>query len=217
MNDTEQPSRATCKTCGGTVPNHNPSSLDPNGVGHPGHKIPSGGFFTPMDIAPGEFRLAHPVPTPVDGGLIMHNSLDSLFTEALMKEHADDWDMETVREAALICSNTLLAQKLDPTFVHDHNIEVLLDKHARDVAVLGLKHHGYSASAQKLTATLTKKLAVHLQAAIQAAREDEINSIPDQLNNPGDYECYDLNHQFMKCSVCYKQRRFQEIKKEASK
>lgn len=27
-----------------------------------------------------------------------------------MKEHSADWDMETIREAALICSNTFLNQ-----------------------------------------------------------------------------------------------------------
>lgn len=33
-------SGATCKTCGGTVPNHKPSILDRHGAGHPDHKIP---------------------------------------------------------------------------------------------------------------------------------------------------------------------------------
>lgn len=36
----EQPRRstATCKTCGGTPPNHVPSMFDPNGIGHTGHR-----------------------------------------------------------------------------------------------------------------------------------------------------------------------------------
>lgn len=31
---------AICRTCGGEVPNHRPSILDPNGISHPGHKMP---------------------------------------------------------------------------------------------------------------------------------------------------------------------------------
>lgn len=31
---------ATCKTCGGSPNNHRPSPFDPNGIGHPAHKMP---------------------------------------------------------------------------------------------------------------------------------------------------------------------------------
>ena len=41
-----------------------------------------------------------------DVGLRTHNEYDSIFTSALMNQHPE-WDMETVREAALICSNTM--------------------------------------------------------------------------------------------------------------
>jgi len=30
---------AICRTCGGEVPNHRPSALDPNGISHPGHRV----------------------------------------------------------------------------------------------------------------------------------------------------------------------------------
>jgi hypothetical protein len=50
-----------------------------------------------------------PHPEATQGELRQHNELDSLLTKALMKEHSDDWDMDTVREAALICSNVALA------------------------------------------------------------------------------------------------------------
>jgi hypothetical protein len=30
---------AICRTCGGEVPNHRPSALDPNGSSHPGHRM----------------------------------------------------------------------------------------------------------------------------------------------------------------------------------
>ena len=48
--------------------------------------------------------------TPPNTGkeLREHNEYDELLTQVLMKEHAHDWDMETVREAALICSNTII-------------------------------------------------------------------------------------------------------------
>jgi hypothetical protein len=95
-----------------------------------------------------------------------------MFHTALMKEHAHDWSMEQIREAALICSNTLLIAQPDGTFVKDHAIEVLLDKHSRDVAVLGLKYHGYSTTAAKLTAALSKKLAA-LVRQDREAREAE--------------------------------------------
>lgn len=36
-----------------------------------------------------------------------HNDYDSLLSSALQKEHPD-WSQETIREAALICSNTIL-------------------------------------------------------------------------------------------------------------
>jgi hypothetical protein len=31
---------AICRTCGGEVPHHQPSVLDPNGMSHPGHRMP---------------------------------------------------------------------------------------------------------------------------------------------------------------------------------
>lgn len=39
--------KATCKTCGGTVPNHVPSVLDAEGVGHPAHA--TGGTPKPVE------------------------------------------------------------------------------------------------------------------------------------------------------------------------
>lgn len=39
--------------------------------------------------------------------MLTHNKLDGFFTEALIN-NKPDWDMETVRTAALICSNALL-------------------------------------------------------------------------------------------------------------
>lgn len=37
-----------------------------------------------------------------------HNDYDELVTQALMREHSEDWSMETIREAALIATNTML-------------------------------------------------------------------------------------------------------------
>jgi hypothetical protein len=126
--------------------------------------------------------------TQQSGGdeLRKHNELDSMFTAALMKEHADDWSMEVVREAALICSNTLLLGQPNTAFMQDHDIEVLIDKHDRDVAVLGLKYHGYSTSAAELTRKLSKQLAAIVQdrewEAEQRGRIDELENF--QWNDP---------------------------------
>lgn len=45
--------------------------------------------------------------TPLADELRVHNEYDSMLTKVLMEQHLE-WDMETVREAALICSNTLI-------------------------------------------------------------------------------------------------------------
>ncbi len=46
---------------------------------------------------------------------------------------------------------------------------------------------------------------------VAGARRQEVTLIPDQLNSPNDYDCYDLNHVFNQCSNCYKQMRFAEL------
>jgi hypothetical protein len=46
--------------------------------------------------------------TKQDDELREHNKYDALVTQALMEQHSDDWDMETIREAALIATNTIL-------------------------------------------------------------------------------------------------------------
>jgi hypothetical protein len=39
-NEGENNMSAICRTCGGEVPNHRPTILDPNGSSHPGHRMP---------------------------------------------------------------------------------------------------------------------------------------------------------------------------------
>lgn len=60
-----------CKTCGGMGGKHKRSQLDPEGVGHPDHKLIQGtGFYSPMDIAPGEYPSPqHSEPIDVAKGL----------------------------------------------------------------------------------------------------------------------------------------------------
>lgn len=57
-----------------------------------------------------------------------HNTLDSLLTAALIKEHPD-WDMETVREAALICSNTLLPMVKDLRISELEHVKHIITAH----------------------------------------------------------------------------------------
>lgn len=47
-------------------------------------------------------------PAKATEELRKHNDYDELVTKALMREHSDDWSMETIREAALIATNTML-------------------------------------------------------------------------------------------------------------
>lgn len=54
---TEAEGGATCKTCGGTVPNHVPSILDPQGIGHPNHSVEA------QDIHKGETSRANDDPS----------------------------------------------------------------------------------------------------------------------------------------------------------
>ena len=39
-----------------------------------------------------------------EGVVVGHSELVERFREALMAEHADDWDMDTVSEAAHVCA-----------------------------------------------------------------------------------------------------------------
>lgn len=47
--------KATCKTCGATVPNHVPSPLDKDGVGAPGHKMEQGKANSELEALLTEF------------------------------------------------------------------------------------------------------------------------------------------------------------------
>jgi hypothetical protein len=99
------------------------------------------------------------------------DELQDRFTAALMREHSDDWSMEQVREAARICAHTLFLGEASTAFIRDHDIDLMLDKHSRDVAVLGMQHKGYSVTARNLTAIISKKIAAHTQAKITEAYE----------------------------------------------
>jgi hypothetical protein len=93
--------------------------------------------------------------------MLQHNSLDGFFTEALMKN--TNWDMETVRTAALICSNALLLNKGYPRDVPtDEWVDKFLDRLGRNVAVMGLHDYGYSVSIQKYLAEEGKKLSAYI-------------------------------------------------------
>jgi len=47
---------------------------------------------------------------------------------------------------------------------------------------------------------------------LDLARLEEVDKIPEYgLEKPTDYACYDLNHSFNKCVVCYKQMRHAEL------
>lgn len=92
--------------------------------------------------------MSNPKPTDSEQ-LRQHNEYDSLLTAALMREHSEDWSMETVREAALICSNTMLhlmaqrdQQRLSAVLIHakhmDNFIENVEAVDVRDItAALG--------------------------------------------------------------------------------
>lgn len=57
-----------------------------------------------------------------------HNEYDSLLTKVLMEQHPE-WSMEVVREAALICSNTLIpAVQQEIAKARIKEIETLLDE-----------------------------------------------------------------------------------------
>lgn len=104
-----------------------------------------------------------------------HNDLDDLMTEALMREHPE-WSMETIREAALICSNALLKTPNTAFLQSDSELSRLLDKYGRDLAVSGLHNHGFSTSTQKIL----KKLEASIQAMFAAQRQalrDEVDHI----------------------------------------
>ena len=60
-------SKAIGKTCGGTLPNHVPSSLDGNGDGHPDHKVP----MTP-------FQAIDPYPAPAPSLMPLTNQDEEL-------------------------------------------------------------------------------------------------------------------------------------------
>jgi hypothetical protein len=137
------------------------------------------------------------MPNKDSAKLREHNSLDGLFTKVLMEQHAHDWSMETVREAALICSNALLLN-YSSAFMHDHDIEVMLDRHDRDVAVLGYKNHGYSTSAAKLTSKFAKELEAHTAAQVAAADVDARKAMGARLNQAIFYSTTQPDGQFVK-------------------
>jgi len=61
-------SKATCKTCGGELPNHIPTSLDGNGTGNPKHKVPMFPFQA-IDLPPAPPPMTNNTPhTPTDDG-----------------------------------------------------------------------------------------------------------------------------------------------------
>lgn len=74
--------KATCKTCGGEVPDgHIPTSLDGNGVGHPDHKVPMFPFQS-IDLPPPPAPVFHSnVYPPADSPL--EDKEDNPFQEVL--------------------------------------------------------------------------------------------------------------------------------------
>ena len=61
------------------------------------------------------------MPESTNDELREHNEYDGAVTEALMREHSEDWDMETIREAVLIATNTMLP------IIHQHTEQVVLE------------------------------------------------------------------------------------------
>ena len=95
--------------------------------------------------------------------MLTHNRLDSFFTEALMK-NKPDWDMETVRTAALICSNALLLNSGYPRDITSSKwVDEFLDELGRDVAVMGLHNHGFGVSVQKYLARKAQILTAYIE------------------------------------------------------
>lgn len=107
--------------------------------------------------------------------MLTHNKLDGFFTEALMK-NKPDWDMETVRTAALICSNALLLNSGYPKDVAPSEwVNEFLDRIGREVAVMGLHNSGYGVSIQKYLAKEGQKLTAYIE---EYAEQERPNAKP---------------------------------------
>lgn len=113
-----------------------------------------------------------------------HNTYDSELTKILMREHPER-DMETTREAALVCSNTmikLMSSQL-PTDLRKQ-LYKKLDRYARKIAVSGI-NIGYNTTAQEYVSQLLNELEVaithHTQQSNKAILERVEHEIEKQL------------------------------------
>ena len=60
----------------------------------------------------------------------------------------------------------------------------------------------------KSTDTAVEAIKALISDQVAKAKIEEIDAIPDYgLEEPTDYACYDLNHQFNRCVSCYKKMR----------
>lgn len=112
--------------------------------------------------------------------MLTHNRLDGFFTEALMK-NKPKWDMETIRTAALICSNALLLNSgYSKDVTPSEWVNEFLDRIGREVAVMGLHNHGYSMTTQKYLSKEGQKLTAYIEeltnqsAPTQSAEETDV-------------------------------------------
>lgn len=131
----------------------------------------------------------NPDSTQDVGGNQVDNLIE-LFRTALMVAHSNDWDMETVAEAAHICANAFYQSqaKSSTAFVQaDKTIGMLLDAHSRDMAVLGLKNHGYSTTAMEQTEKLTKRLTQYFAEVSDLKPSDQEAKVrPSKSPSQGD-------------------------------
>lgn len=139
-----------------------------------------------------------------------HNDLDDLMTEALMREHPE-WSMETIREAALICSNALLKTPNTAFLQSDSELSRLLDKYGRDLAVSGLHNHGFSTSAQKILKKLEASIQAMFAAQRQALRDEVMGALPKELDNAlkrGEIIPFEGSVKHQKVDIKYLERSF---------
>lgn len=102
-----------------------------------------------------------------------HNTYDSELTKILMREHPER-DMETTREAALVCSNTmikLMSSQL-PTDLRKQ-LYKKLDRYARKIAVSGI-NIGYNTTAQEYVSQLLNELEVAITHHTQQSNKELI-------------------------------------------
>lgn len=107
--------------------------------------------------------------TNSESDMLQHNKLDGFFTEALMR-NKPNWDMETIRTAALICSNALLLNNGYPAFQKTSDwVDAFLDEIGREVSVMGLHNYGFSTTAQKYLVKKGKQLSAYIEQEKQHA------------------------------------------------